>query len=255
MKKALISIDLNIGKYDDLLRQIINLSISGSSYVCFANVHMLVLAYFNREFANVVNRANYVTTDGVPLKWGLRWLYGIKQDRVAGMDLLPDIFKEAERRQIPILFYGGTEELAQLISRIIPLKYPNLKISGIISPPFRKLSVGEQISTADRINISGAKIVIVCLGCPKQEVWMSEMMTRINASMIGIGGALPVLLGLRQRAPIWVQKYGLEWLFRLYQEPQRLIRRYAFTNCIFICLILREFFLIRVIGRNRSAIL
>ena len=118
--------------------------------------------------------------------------------------------------------------------------YPDLSIKGLYSPPFRALTPEEETRTIEKINASGAKLVFVVLGCPKQEQWMASMAGKVNAVMIGIGGALPVLIGIQKRAPKWMQNAGLEWLFRLVQEPKRLFKRYAVTNSVFLYLLSRE---------------
>jgi len=246
MQKQLISININTGAYKSFVNEVVEMSEKKSSYTCVANVHMLVEAYTNPTFASIVNNADMITPDGIPLTWGLKLLHGISQDRVAGMDLLPDILKEAEQKAIPVYFYGGTDAMMSGIAKYIPKHYPELPIAGMYSPPFRDLSIEEMDLTAEIINSSGARIVLVILGCPKQELWMSMMKNKISATMIGIGGALPVLLGFQKRAPVWMQKYGLEWLFRLYQEPKRLFRRYAVTNSIFLFLLCKEIIRIKV---------
>jgi N-acetylglucosaminyldiphosphoundecaprenol N-acetyl-beta-D-mannosaminyltransferase len=169
------------------------------------------------------------------------------------MDLLPDLLKEAEHKAIPVYFYGGTEAMLTSIRENMPERYPNLKIAGMFSPPFRELSPAEVELTAQFINNSGAKIVFVILGCPKQELWMGMMKNRIKGTMIGVGGALPVLLGIQKRAPLWMQRNGLEWLYRLYQEPRRLFKRYAVTNSIFLFLLCKEFVRIKVLRQKGSA--
>jgi N-acetylglucosaminyldiphosphoundecaprenol N-acetyl-beta-D-mannosaminyltransferase len=246
MQKQLISININTGAYRNFVDELVEMSGKTSTYTCIANVHMLVEAYTNASFASIVNNADMITPDGMPLTWGLKLLHGVRQDRVAGMDLLPDLLEEAERKMIPVYFYGGTESMLARIRENIPRLYPALKIAGMFSPPFRELSQAELGLTAQFINKSGAKIVFVILGCPKQEVWMSRMKNKIRGTMIGVGGALPVLLGIQKRAPVWMQRNGLEWLFRLWQEPRRLFKRYAVTNSIFIFLLCKEFIRIKI---------
>jgi len=250
MQKQLISININTGSYRNFVDEVVEMSDKGSGYTCVANVHMLVEAYSNASFARIVNGADMITPDGMPLTWGLKLLHGIQQDRVAGMDLLPDLLKEAKRKAIPVYFYGGTQEMMTRIEEGLPVRYPALRIAGMYSPPFRPLSIEEMELTAEIINDSGARIVFVILGCPKQELWMATMKSRLRATMIGVGGAVPVLLGLQKRAPRWMQRYGLEWLFRLYQEPKRLFKRYAVTNSIFILLLCKEFVRLRILRRN-----
>lgn len=253
MQKQLISININTGTYRNFVNELVEMSDKSSSYTCIANVHMLVEAYSNASFASIVNNADMITPDGMPLTWGLKLLHGVRQDRVAGMDLLPDLLKEAERKAIPVYFYGGTEAMLTRIRENMPQRYPSLKIAGMFSPPFRELSASEVDLTAQFINNSGAKIVFVILGCPKQELWMGMMKNRIKGTMIGVGGALPVLLGIQKRAPLWMQRNGLEWLYRLHQEPRRLFKRYAVTNSIFLFLLCKEFVRIKVLRQKGSA--
>lgn len=241
MRKKLISIYITCKSYYKFLEDLkILASKRMSSYVCVANVHMLIEAYNNKGFADVVNNADMVTPDGMPLAKGLNTLYGIEQERVAGMDLLPDLLKVSESQQINVFFYGGTQETLDRTLEYCTENYPNLNIVGLISPPFRELSRDEEEDYIELINESKAGFVFVALGCPKQEKWMAGMRGKINACMIGIGGALPVMVGLQKRAPLWMQKTSTEWLFRLSQEPKRLFKRYAYTNSLFIYLMLKE---------------
>ncbi|MFC6860088.1 WecB/TagA/CpsF family glycosyltransferase [Zunongwangia atlantica] len=241
MKKRLVSIDISIKPYQEFIEDLIRYAINKkSTYTCVANVHMLVEAYDDKDFAAVVNNADMVTPDGMPLAKGLKYLYGIDQDRVAGMDLLPNLLKEAEDKKVKVVFYGGTKLTLDKTKEFCDVNYPNLDIVGLISPPFRALSEEEEEGYAQLINESEAGFVFVSLGCPKQEKWMANMKRKINACMIGIGGALPVMVGLQNRAPVWMQKTSTEWLYRLFQEPNRLFKRYAYTNTLFIYLMLKE---------------
>lgn len=241
MKFKLIDTFIDCLEYSTFVETIMQSSLSGkSAYVCVANVHMLVEAHENNDFSLVVNAADYVTPDGMPLTWGLKYVHGIQQDRVAGMDLLPDLLKLASVNRVPVYFYGGTQEMIDCTNEYLQKVYPSLIIAGSFSPPFRALSNEEESRIVDRINNSGAKLVFVALGCPKQEKWMASMKGRINSTMIGIGGALPVMIGMQKRAPEWMQKASLEWLFRLSQEPKRLFKRYAVTNTTFLYLLTKE---------------
>jgi N-acetylglucosaminyldiphosphoundecaprenol N-acetyl-beta-D-mannosaminyltransferase len=217
-----------------------------SQYVCVANVHMLVEAYQNPSFNRVVNNAAVVTSDGKPLTWALRLLYGIRQERVAGMFLMQDLLQAAAAEDLPVFFYGCTKEVLAETKSYLQKTYPALQLGGFISPPFRLLTAEEEESHVQEINASGARLVFVALGCPKQEAWMARMQGRINAVMIGVGAALPVMVGLRQKAPMWIQNSGMEWLFRLSLEPRRLFRRYTVTNTIFLYLLTKEFIRIRL---------
>ncbi len=244
-------LDITLGSYPTLVQKVIGMAKKGnSSNVCIANVHMLVEAYNNKAFRSDINRSEVITADGKPLTWALRLLYGIRQERIAGMDLLPDLLAEAATNKLPVYFYGGTEALMEKTKKYMSVHYPDLILAGVTSPPFRDLSAEEEALAIEKINSSGARMVFVILGCPKQEKWMAKMKQKINAVMIGVGGALPVLLGLQKRAPKWMQNSGLEWLFRLHQEPRRLFKRYAYTNTLFIWLLLKEYFRIRIFRQS-----
>lgn len=240
-KKKLISINLTLGLYKDFINEIIDLGKNRtSSYVCIANVHMCIEAYKDQSFAEMANNADVATPDGMPLVKGLKWLYGIEQEKVSGPDLMPLLLKEAASKELSVFFYGSTLEVLEKLRIICNERYPNLKIAGMVSPPFRKLSNEEIQNDIDLMNDSGANIIFVALGCPKQERWMAEMKGKINAIMIGVGGAFPMLAGIEQRAPLWMQKNMLEWLYRLIQDPKRLFKRYAVTNTLFIYLLTKE---------------
>ncbi len=241
MKIQVLSLSVTIGKYKKVVEDISTLAQQGrGSYVCVANVHMLAEANKDADFKKIVCNADIVTPDGMPLVWAIRLLYGVKQDRIAGMDILPALLSEAEVNQLPVYFYGGTPEMLQLTRASIQSQFPNLILAGLYSPPFRRLSSQEESNIIKEINASGARMVFVILGCPKQERWMASMKPHINACMIGVGGALPVMVGLQKRAPLWMQKSGLEWLYRLLQEPKRLFKRYLITNSIFLWLFMRK---------------
>lgn len=243
---------LNIGPYRHFVSQIADLAQSSTSaYVCVANAHMFVESDKKPAFSKILQSADMVTPDGMPLVWALKWLYNIKQDRVAGMDLIVDLLKEAERKMLKIYLYGGTQEMLVKAKEYIKSKYPHLFIAGITSPPFRPISESEAEAIIGAINDSGAQMVLVILGCPKQEIWMASMKGKINAVMVGIGGALPVLIGLQKRAPKWMQQAGLEWLFRLGQEPKRLFKRYAVTNTLFLWLFFKEWIKLRVVKQRK----
>lgn len=215
-RRRVVSLNLSTGTYCDFITRIIGLGVHRmSSYVCIANVHMTIEAFRNKDFEHIVNNADIVTPDGMPLAKGLKMLYGLEQERVSGMDLMPDLIKESEKEGLSIYFLGSTIDVLEKIRERIYREHPQLKIAGFYSPPFRQLTKEEEIETIQSINLSGANIVFVALGCPKQETWMAKHKEKINAVMIGLGGAFPVYSGLQRRAPVIMQNYSLEWLFRL----------------------------------------
>ncbi len=249
-QKQLLNFPVSIGPYSQFLENIVSAAArKESNYTCVANVHMLIEAYKNPGFASIIKNADTVTPDGKPLVWGLRLIHGIQQERVSGMDLLPDLLDKLRQKRMSVYFYGGTEALLKSTETFLQNNYPGLEIAGLYSPPFRTLSREEDEEVAKQINMSGANVIFVVLGCPKQERWMASMKGKIQAVMIGVGGALPVMAGLQKRAPQWIQQSGLEWLFRLLQEPRRLFKRYAVTNSMFVYLLLKEALKVKVFLR------
>jgi N-acetylglucosaminyldiphosphoundecaprenol N-acetyl-beta-D-mannosaminyltransferase len=240
-KQKLISIKISIQNFNYFVDKIISLgSNKQTSYVSIANVHMCIETYIDSTFKTIVNNSDLTTPDGMPLVKALKWLYGIKQEKVSGPDLMPEVLKAAEKENLNVYFYGSTEEVLEKLVSFCAEKYPNLSISGVNSPPFRQLTATEIQADIDKINNADTNIVFVALGCPKQEKWMSDMKGKINACMIGVGGAFPMLVGIEKRAPLWMQKYMLEWFYRLIQDPKRLFKRYFVTNSIFIYLVIKE---------------
>lgn len=240
MNNQVVSLAISRGSYPTFLDRILVLAERRqSSYVCVANVHMCIEAYDDKSFAEVVNAADLVTPDGMPLAMAIKLLYGEAQDRVAGMDLLPDLLALAEQHEMACYIYGGSEAMLAQSKHYIEERYPHLRC-GYYSPPFRPLSDAELLGDAARINAFGAQLIFVALGCPKQERWMAHMKGKVQGCMLGIGAALPVLIGAQSRAPKWMQKASLEWLYRLIQEPKRLFKRYAYTNTKFLWLLMKQ---------------
>lgn len=234
-------IDLNIDliSYDGALCKIIALAKNRTpSYVCFANVHMTIESHEDKNFAAQVNNASLVLSDGMPLVKYLNFYHGHLQDRIAGMDVFPDLIELAQANRLKVFFFGTTQVLLEAIKVKVSERFPKLEIVGLLSPPFDK-SVDDD-SYVDTIRKSEANLVFVALGCPKQEKWMATHSPKINGVLLGVGGAFPVFAGVAKRAPLLLQNIGLEWVYRLAQEPTRLFERYLKTNTKFLFLIIRE---------------
>jgi N-acetylglucosaminyldiphosphoundecaprenol N-acetyl-beta-D-mannosaminyltransferase len=213
-----------------------------SRYVCVANVHMVMEAHDSPAFQKLVNAADLVTPDGMPLVWALRWIGYPTQGRVYGPDLMIKIIEAAAAEGVPVGFIGGRPEvLDELIARL-QARFPTLKVCYRFSPPFRPLLPEEDEQIIVEINCSGARILFVGLGCPSQEFWMAEHLNQVRAVMLGVGAAFDFHAGAIPQAPPWMQNIGLEWLFRFLQEPRRLARRYLYHNPRFILLLARQLF-------------
>lgn len=214
-----------------------------SRYVCICNVHSVVTARQDAEFGRVVAQADMATADGAPVAWMLRKLGFTGQQRINGPDLMWRFCGEAERLGFPVYFYGSTPETLALLESRLRAQFKNLVICGCYSPPFHAASADEEHAEAQHINASGAAVVFVGLGCPKQEMWMSRQRGKVQAVMIGVGAAFDYHAGTVQRAPLWMQHAGLEWLHRLASEPGRLWKRYLVTNTVFLIAAARQLIL------------
>jgi len=237
----ILSLSVSVASYEDTASYIVELAINRTSgYFCFANAHMTVEAYDDPIFAQQVNAANMVCADGMPLVKANKILHGNSIERVAGMDMMPTILGISETQKLSVFFFGTTEEVLQAIEMECKKKYPNLRIAGKVSPPFRELTPQEKQQHIELINDSGANIVMVALGCPKQEKWMAANSPLINAVCLGVGGAFPVFAKMQSRAPKWMRDLSLEWLHRLSQDPKRLFKRYFYTNSKFLFLLAKQ---------------
>jgi N-acetylglucosaminyldiphosphoundecaprenol N-acetyl-beta-D-mannosaminyltransferase len=240
-KVRIISLNVDVISLEDSILEVMDWGMSYTpSYVCFANVHMLVEAHRNLTFRRQVNNASMVLADGTPIVKSCYWMYGKTQERKAGMDFMPVILKAANESRASVFLYGSSEKVLEKMVDRIRQEYPLINICGQISPPFREMTAHEQDAHIRQINFSGANLVLVSLGCPKQEKWMADHSKRINAVLLGLGGAFSVFAGIRKRAPGWMQNSGLEWLYRLFQEPGRMFKRYLYTNTYFIFLLARK---------------
>ncbi|BAZ06811.1 WecB/TagA/CpsF family glycosyltransferase [Calothrix sp. NIES-3974] len=211
-----------------------------SRIVCVANVHMLMEAHWYPDFGQMLQRADMVTPDGMPLVWMMRVMGCHQQERVAGLDILAGVCELAQKKSVSVFFLGSQTEILSRMRTRLEQEYPNLKIAAMEPLPFRPLTIEEDAALVKKINDSGAGLVLVSLGCPKQEKWMGLHRGRVQAVMIGLGGAFPVYAGFQKRAPRLVRDLGLEWLYRWLQEPRRLWKRYTTTIPPFIFLALKQ---------------
>jgi N-acetylglucosaminyldiphosphoundecaprenol N-acetyl-beta-D-mannosaminyltransferase len=207
-----------------------------SCYIVAANVHVIMTAYWRKSYQQILNGAALVTPDGMPLVWGLRLLQNPQQTRVYGPDLMLKWCDRAAQSNLSIYLYGTTDPTLDPLKRNLQQQFPNLQIAGSYAPPFRTLTPVEEMADRDRIHASGASVVFVALGCPKQEEWMARQQGKLQAVMIGVGAAFSFHSGAVSQAPRWMMRFGLEWLYRFVMEPQRLWKRYLINNPAFVLL-------------------
>lgn len=232
----LFNINVTICEYMDYIERSVELK---SGYTCFLNSHMIYEYHTSTQFSKVLDNASFTVADGMPALYSLNFFNGTFQQRIAGNDVIFSLIDKAQKENLRIFLVGSTSEVLKRIS-------DNLHFKGIVhksySPPFLPIDKYDFDFQSNLINYFGADIVLVGLGCPKQETWMYMMRNRINASMYGLGGAFLLYAGIDTRAPKWMRDYSLEWVYRLSIEPGRLFKRYFITNLYFIFLFLKKLF-------------
>jgi len=226
--------------YDEAISFILDLAERkpcSQGYVCAANVHTVGMARRDRDYRDVLNGALLSVPDGKPLVWAHRILGGRRlPDRVYGPTLMLLLCQAAAERGIPIYLYGGKADVPEHLSTVLTQRFPKLKVVGAVSPPFGNRADDDPVlmNEIEAINASGARLVFVALGAPKQEIFMARNQQRIRGIQLGVGAAFDFHTQRIAQAPAWVQDAGLEWLFRFCAEPRRLWWRYLFYNPYFV---------------------
>jgi N-acetylglucosaminyldiphosphoundecaprenol N-acetyl-beta-D-mannosaminyltransferase len=204
-------------------------------------VHGLMSGAIDREHKFRLNHFDLLCPDGQPVRWALNVLYKVGLvDRVYGPNLTLKICARAADEGTPIYFYGSTPDILKSLRENLANTFPTLRVAGMEPSKFRRLSSDEKAELAERINDSGASIVFVGLGCPKQEMFAFEFRNLLKMPILAVGAAFPFLAGKLRQAPPWMQAAGLEWLFRLGSEPRRLWRRYVYLNPMYLFLLLLQ---------------
>lgn len=210
------------------------------AYVCYATAHMIVEATRKPAIRQAYEDASIVNPDGTPVGWCLKLLGYGAANCVSGPLNTPMVLREAERRGLAVGFYGGRRETLAKMLEVLHAEYPALRIAYVCSPPFRCLSDAEQARDLDEINASGARLLFVGLGSPKQELWMLRCYASLNCVCLGVGAVFEFMSGEKLLPPLWIQRCGLTWFVRLCQEPCRLARRNLYSP-VFVVLFLRQF--------------
>ncbi len=209
--------------------------------VTFTTVHMLVEGMKNPGFFKILQRTNLNCPDGMPLVWYGRSRAGADVSRVCGPDFLPAFCAATQDMNLRHFFYGGAEGVAARAAAALKRAHPGMEIAGTLAPPFRTLTGEEKEEIVSTINAAGPDVVWVCLGCPRQEAWIDEFREKLNVPvLLAVGLAIDIVAGDKSRAPAPLRALGLEWFYRLCQEPRRLWRRYLVCNGIFLYHLLAE---------------
>ena len=221
-------------------------------YIACVNSHAIVMSLKDPECANALNSADILLPDGVGIILASKLLGGAIKKRISG----PDVFLEFTRRintagGCRYFFYGSTDDVLEKIREKLAREFPNIEVAGTCSPPFREITVAENNKVIEIINKAHSDILWVGMTAPKQEKWIARNLEDLNVSVaVAVGAGFDFYAGRINRAPLWMQRVGLEWFWRLVKEPKRLWRRYLVGNTIFIWLVLKEFLKVRILRKN-----
>ncbi|MDB4224439.1 WecB/TagA/CpsF family glycosyltransferase [Granulosicoccus sp.] len=209
-------------------------------------VHGLMESYHKSALGLKINRIKMIVPDGQAVVWAMNLLYGLNiKFKLPGPTLTLEVLRVANELSLKIYLFGSTSDTLGKFRDFIQKDYPNLHVVGVHEDRFREATREEDAADILKINESGANIVLVGRGCPRQEHWVADHVDKVDAAMLAVGAAFDYHAGKLNRAPMWIQKMGLEWLYRLIQEPRRLWRRYLVTNCQFIYQLIRHKWLIK----------
>lgn len=238
---TILKTNINVTDMDKTISYIThNLEELKGNYICVSNVHTTVMAFRDKEYRKVQNSAAMALPDGQPLSIVSRLRGYAQAQRVPGPDLMPEILRLSQKRGYTHFFYGSTDHTLERLKKALLEKYPELRIAGMYAPPFRELSREEDEEVIRKINDSGADFVWIALGAPKQEKWMYAHKNKVKGLMIGVGAAFDFIAGTTKRAPMWMQRFCMEWIFRIMQEPGRMLPRYLNTNFAFVYHVCKE---------------
>ncbi len=244
MKHNVLGVLVDETTYADATQRIITAAHDGRGYAVSAlAVHGVMTGVQDDAHRLRLNSMDLITPDGQPVRWALRLLHGVRlPDRVYGPTLTLHVLREAERSGLPVYFYGSKPEVLERLVAKLRRQYPDLEIAGAEPSLFRTISVDEKQEIATRIRASGAKILFAGLGCPRQEVFAYEFKDVVSMPILAVGAAFDYHAGLVSEPPSWVQRAGLQWLYRLVQQPTRLWRRYLLLNPHYLILLFLQFF-------------
>jgi exopolysaccharide biosynthesis WecB/TagA/CpsF family protein len=238
-KKNILGVCVDAVDYQAAVSRIIEAGLRREPFaVSTLAVHGVMTGALDRTHRFRLNSLDLVAPDGQPVRWALNWLHhaGLS-DRVYGPLLMLKVCERAAERDLPVYLYGSRPEVVSKLEVALRQRYPRLKIAGSCPSQFRRLTQEEDSEVMRRIQDSGARIVFVGLGCPRQEVWVYEHRNALPMPLIAVGAAFDFHAGTLPQAPAWMQRVGLEWLFRLICEPRRLWKRYLLLNPAYVGLL------------------
>jgi N-acetylglucosaminyldiphosphoundecaprenol N-acetyl-beta-D-mannosaminyltransferase len=238
-KHSLLGVNMNAVDYEGAIERIVKAAKEGKPMTISAlAVHGVMTGVLDKEHKYRLNDFDLLCPDGMPVRWGLNLLHKAKlPDRVYGPNLMLKVCERAAKEGLPIFLFGGTEKMITLLKEKLTEKFPAIQFAGVRYSAFRQLTPQERDDLAKEIVASGAKITFVGIGCPRQEVFAFEMKPLLPMPQLAVGAAFAFHAGLLPQAPPAWQARGLEWLYRLIQEPKRLWRRYLYLNPLYLTLL------------------
>jgi exopolysaccharide biosynthesis WecB/TagA/CpsF family protein len=241
-RHSVLGVGIDAVDYEEAVRRVVMAASKGERCTVSAlAVHGVMTGALDPTHLYRLNRLDLVVPDGQPVRWALRWLHGIRlADRVYGPNLTLRVLERAAQDGVPVYFYGSTPKTMEALLHRLRERLPKLQVAGFETSKFRRLSESEVPEVVARIRQSGARIVFVGLGCPRQEVFAYEMGDALGLPVLAVGAAFDFHAGTLKQAPAPLQKAGLEWLYRLIQEPRRLWRRYLYLNPAYVALLVAQ---------------
>ena len=241
-KRNVVGVWVDVTDYNAAAERIIRAARAREALgvTCLA-VHGVMTGVLDDAHRFRLNSLDLVAPDGQPVRWALNWIHkaGL-QDRVYGPNLTLEVCQRAEEEGLSVFFFGGKQEILRQLQQNLRIRFPRLLVAGAMSSRFRQLTLAEKDQVVNDIRNSGASIVFVGLGCPRQEIWVYEFRESLSCPLLAVGAAFPFLAGTLRQAPLWMQQRGLEWLFRLSTEPFRLWNRYLLLSPRFFALLLLQ---------------
>ncbi len=246
-KQNVLGIGVNAVDYETATERIIRAAVDKTTLAVSAlAVHGVMTGAMDPVHKQRLNKLDLVVPDGQPVRWAMRWLHGVElPDRVYGPELTLRVCERAAAEGLSVYLYGSRLDVLDRLKENLQCQFPSLRVAGLQPSKFRQLTAVEQAEIAETIRKSGASIVLVGLGCPRQETWVYEYRELLAMPMLAVGAAFDFHAGMVSQAPPWLQKRGLEWLYRLMKEPGRLWKRYAVTNSLYILYVVLQFTRIR----------
>ena len=232
MKSKILKMEVDVSSLDFAVNSIVeSRKRKEATYTCLSNVHMCMEVYENPGFSEVVNSADFVLADGRPIFWAQKLLGYSRAQQVRGQSLMSALCNIATSQNFKIGLYGGADKrILEAVERQLGASFPGIQIVYKYCPPFRPLNSDELHDVYRDLDSSGVDILFVGIGCPKQEIWMSNAKQHVRCAMLGVGAAFDFISGNKSHAPRFMQFLGLEWLYRLLSEPKRLWKRYLINN-------------------------